>query len=86
MPPSLPEAPARHLFRLKFHNHGKDLARDMEFVASGFSEALKLAAEATGGRSTELWLDGQPLCRLKPLGGEAWEVAALARAHSPPLP
>ena len=80
MPPSSPEAPARHIFRLKFHNHGKDLARDMEFVAPGFTEALQLAAEATAGRSAELWLDGERLCRVKSLGGEAWRVALSSRA------
>ena len=80
MPTSAPEARTRLTFRLKFHNHSNDLPRDMEFNAWDFGGALQLVAEATAGRSAELWLDGKPLCRVKSLGGEAWQVGAVRRA------
>ena len=77
MSASPPPAPSRQTYRLKFHNHGKDIARDMEFEASGIQSALELAAHETAGRTAELWLDGKRLCLVKSLGGEAWHIGSI---------
>ena len=74
-----PPAGSRQTYRLKFHNHGKDIARDMEFEAPSIHSALQLAARETAGRTAELWLDGKLLCLVKSLGGEAWHVGSLLR-------
>ncbi len=78
VPASPPSAYSRQTYRLKFHNLGKDIARDMEFEASGIFAALQFAARETAGRTAELWLDGKLLCLVKSLGGEAWQLSPFA--------
>lgn len=79
-----PVARGRQTYRLKFHNHGTDLARDMEFEAPGFYTALQIAKRETAGRTAELWQGGEPLCSVKSLGGEAWQIAAAQRLPETP--